>query len=957
MSTSLRQQIIDIRKPIANTSLKFVPHRSILALLSPETISTALYSTATSPLHIPSLTQHIIAGGRKVFAILVLLKSEEAQIEQFIKHDQLAPTSLDSRLPFTLEALETIVPNIAGEFFEKQWEFCAPIFSKGVLHRELHNSIHLPFVSEKNIDSGGFGDVYCFELDGMQQTLPFTEPEDVSPLPSHTHLPRHRCMETKLMRKQNLRAVRKEFTSVTSGEDDWAKELHNLSLLSELKHPNMVELLCSYTHLKKHNLVFRLVNHGTMHSLFENSRPVGFDSDEAFFHSLAQLASAICAVHAFTIKRLDLKYIGCHHDLKPKNILFSGQTFILSDFGLSRFSDASESSKEKFEAGHGFYMAPECVDPEDDFRGGIISRPSDIWSFGCIIAEVVTYLLCGKDSVAEFKAARRVKIGVNKTSTFHAGQNTENMKVARWLNELEIRGGKFYKMAIELIRRMLSLDPEKRPKAGEVSFELGRAALLAYNSALEKLFTKMFDITDSVEADMERRRFKIWSDMFESILEKQNSQYRTSDDPMTMLDPVLRCLSICKDEISSILERYATALSPLYSSLRSCIDQLHDFLPGELSKIASSQLEIDLVKSSDATILESMSQQYAAHSTAERVSMLLTIKRMSILVFQQNRRHRPELFIENASNVKIDGNRVLGEHSLADVKETGGSVRRVLVEWIRYTPAWEGPVSEEMMARVEGIAVLLNNRVKPIDQVLHCSGYFHEPNRFAFGVIYEFPPSPGLVTPLTLADVIQATMDIRHRPPLEDRFSLAHQLTKSVIDCHKVGWMHERISAHNIAFFHSSTSHPSTWIQNGFIVGFIHSRPNDPKAFTLGPGMSRFQTYHHPEYERGARFVIEFDYYSLGLVLLEIGLWRPLHKIIEGWKFKNLEELREQLLEKRVPLLMHAMGRGYCEAVEICLGHILEEWGEVSMGIEVLKRLGKCPYEEILGAHQNPAGL
>lgn len=750
--------------------------------------------------------------------------------------------------------------------------------------------------------------------------------------------------------------MRKEFQSITSGEDDWAKELYNLNLLSELKHPNMVELLCSYTHRKKHNLLFRLVKHGTMYSLFKKPRPAGFDSDEAFFHSLAQLASAICAVHTFTIKRLDLKYIGCHHDLKPKNILFSGQTFILSDFGLSRFVDGSESSKEEFKVGQGFYLAPECVDLEDDYKKGVISRPSDIWSFGCIIAEVLTYLLRGPGSVTDFKAARRVKIAAEMTSVFHAGRKKENMGVVTWLNELEMQGGKSYRMAIALVRRMLALDPEKRPKAGEVSFELGRAALVAYNSSLGDLFAKMLDITDSVEADMEQRRFKTWSGMFESALEAQDCQYRTSDDPMEMLDPVLRCLAKCRDEISSILDRFATALSPLYSPLRSLIDQLYDFLPGELSKLARSQFEVELVQSSDAAILERMSQQYAAHSAAERICMLLTIKRMSIMAFQQERRGWPGLFIKDASNVKVHGSKVLGEHNLADVKEADGSVRHVLVEWIQYTPAWEGPVSEEMMARVESMARILNNRVKPIDQVLHCSGYFHEPHRFAFGVMYDFPLSLGVVTPRTLADVIHKTMDIRHRPPLEARFSLAHQLTKSVVDCHKVGWMHKRISAHNIAIFQLSTSHPSTWIQNAFIVGFNHSRPDDPKAFTLGPGMSRFQTYHHPEYERGARFVTEFDFYSLGLVLLEIGLWRPLQKIVEGWKFKDLDELRGLLLERRVPLLAHAMGRGYCKAVEICLGNIPEERREISMGIEVLKELGKCPCEEIWRAHRIPAG-
>lgn len=192
MTTSLRQQIIGLRRRIANTDLRFIPHRPLIRLLTNDAISAALHRTNLSELHrlqIPSIAQRITSGGRKVFAILVFLKDEEAMIVQFFKHDQLVPTPLDSRLPFSQEELTNIVPDIASEFFERQWEFCAPIFSKGVLHRELHDSIHLPFVSEKSYGAGGFGDVYWFKLDKEQQTFAFTDPEDESSLQSL--LPRH----------------------------------------------------------------------------------------------------------------------------------------------------------------------------------------------------------------------------------------------------------------------------------------------------------------------------------------------------------------------------------------------------------------------------------------------------------------------------------------------------------------------------------------------------------------------------------------------------------------------------------------------------------------------------------------------------------------------------------------------------------------------------------------------
>ena len=62
-----------------------------------------------------------------------------------------------------------------------------------------------------------------------------------------------------------------------------------------------------------------------------------------------------------------------------------------------------------------------------------------------------------------------------------------------------------------------------------------------------------------------------------------------------------------------------------------------------------------------------------------------------------------------------------------------------------------------------------------------------------------------------------------------------------------------------------------------------------------------------------------FDVYSLGLVLLEIGLWKVLqtyykaHYSAQRWKEKVV-------LAVLVPGLGNKMGRRYREVVEMCLG-------------------------------------
>jgi serine/threonine protein kinase len=54
--------------------------------------------------------------------------------------------------------------------------------------------------------------------------------------------------------------------------------------------------------------------------------------------------------------------IGCHQDLKPGNILVDGDTFLLADFGLSRFKESIEGSYTSYKSVGGYYVAPECED-------------------------------------------------------------------------------------------------------------------------------------------------------------------------------------------------------------------------------------------------------------------------------------------------------------------------------------------------------------------------------------------------------------------------------------------------------------------------------------------------------------------------------------------------------------------------------------------------------------------
>ena len=200
--------------------------------------------------------------------------------------------------------------------------------------------------------------------------------------------------------------IRKQIKSKKNAEKDFHKEEHILSLLRCLEHPNIIQLLTAYTIHQTHNFLFPLADGDLKHFFRQQHRIPGFQSDNDVFQALYELASAIEAVHNYFSDTFNIRKIGCHYDLKPDNILYRSGKLILTDFGLSRLSDEHEGSKSMYRNGGGEYWAPECVSIQEDFKKLHIGRSSDMWSFGCVLAEMLTYLQEGSTGVQNFSKKR-----------------------------------------------------------------------------------------------------------------------------------------------------------------------------------------------------------------------------------------------------------------------------------------------------------------------------------------------------------------------------------------------------------------------------------------------------------------------------------------------------------------------------------------------------------------------
>jgi hypothetical protein len=115
----------------------------------------------------------IMQGGKKVFAILVLINSVH-YLRSFIERDGFQGPGWDGRLPFLQEShVESIIdcPRSSASFYETQWVFLAPVFGGDRSHRQLHDRVVLPFIKDEYLAEGGFGKISKVSLPRDYQEL------------------------------------------------------------------------------------------------------------------------------------------------------------------------------------------------------------------------------------------------------------------------------------------------------------------------------------------------------------------------------------------------------------------------------------------------------------------------------------------------------------------------------------------------------------------------------------------------------------------------------------------------------------------------------------------------------------------------------------------------------------------------------------------------------------------
>ena len=157
----------------------------------------------------------------------------------------------------------------------------------------------------------------------------------------------------------------------SSGVDDWKREVE---ALSQLQHPNIIRCMGVICATPSFGLVLEYCTGGDLSTRLSQPTPAGF---------LIRIGRDVVT---------GMEYLHCrgvlHRDLKGANLLLDERGIVkITDFGLAALApdDTRTGGWLTAETGTYRWMAPEVCMHEQ------YSRSADVFSFGCVLYELITH--------------------------------------------------------------------------------------------------------------------------------------------------------------------------------------------------------------------------------------------------------------------------------------------------------------------------------------------------------------------------------------------------------------------------------------------------------------------------------------------------------------------------------------------------------------------------------------
>ncbi|WPH01022.1 Hypothetical protein R9X50_00385600 [Acrodontium crateriforme] len=239
--------------------------------------------------------------------------------------------------------------------------------------------------------------------------------------------------------------------------------LREIKFLQELDHPNIIKLYSVFSTKNQNlNLVLEQLPQGDLLKLIQDTQNISYTPADIKSWML-MLSRAIWFCHANFV---------LHRDIKPNNLLIAANGEIkLADFGLAR-SFADPYQPMTYNTITIWYRPPELFYQTQYYSGAV-----DIWSVGCVFAELIAREVL-------FRAWPESEINMVKIICEKVGTPSEDnwpgvSKLKGYVTPTEItplRSRDYWlgafraigDVGVDLLMKMLTLDPRRRLTAEDV---------------------------------------------------------------------------------------------------------------------------------------------------------------------------------------------------------------------------------------------------------------------------------------------------------------------------------------------------------------------------------------------------------------------------------------------------------------------------------------------------------
>ncbi|EMG48861.1 Mitogen-activated protein kinase [Candida maltosa Xu316] len=309
------------------------------------------------------------------------------------------------------------------------------------------------------------------------------------------------------------------------------RTLREIKLLNKFKfHENIIRLYdvqkpLDYDHFNEVYLIQEYMPSDLHHIIHTHVL-----SDQHIQYFIYQILKGLKLIHSARV---------IHRDLKPSNILVNEQCDLkICDFGLARLDakhynlDCNSQSKISMLTEYvatRWYRAPEIMLSASNYSTAI-----DIWSVGCILAELLTYtpLFPGTDYINQLKLIFEV-LGTPSEEDLEIIKSERAKKFIRSLpfrskidldnfinnhpyRRVKVRAREFVNpLAIDLLDKLLVFDPSKRISAEEA---LAHPYLKTYHDPSDEPVTVPIPV-EEFEFDTDKKDLEI-GDLKRQIFEQ-----------------------------------------------------------------------------------------------------------------------------------------------------------------------------------------------------------------------------------------------------------------------------------------------------------------------------------------------------------------------------------------------------------------------------------------------------